>query len=270
MKRDAQRGLTLVEVLLALAVAALVLAALGGLVGRTLALSRDVEERNRLQEEARFALERVSATLRYSRQVLAPTLTNPTSAVLVAALDPTLDRDGDGVADADNDGDGKLNEDPGSDLNGDGGAGVAGVDDDGDGAGDDGAAGDDDEDGRLDEDGPAKGDEDNDGKKDDDPKGGVDDDKDGRPDEDWLDTVAFHVAGTSLRERVPAGRDVNGDGIVDGRDYVEQTIAEGVSRFEVRLVKEDRATQFEVQITLTGAGGTSVSVRRRLRLGGYQ
>ena len=117
----------------------------------------------------------------------------------------------------DDDGDGLLDEDPSADMNGDGGPGIIGVDDDADGQIDEGNS--------------------------------ADDDEDGSSDEDWLDAVVFFLQGGSLIERHPVPWDEDNGGIVSGRDFIESTIAEDVSRFRVERVADSGSSEI-VDITL--------------------
>ena len=119
--------MTLLEVLVALAIAALLLVALGGVVGQSLQAWTATRERNQLAREARFAMDRMLAAVGGTSRLMIPMPEDPGTAhsesvreVLAVSLDPTLDRDGDGFADADNDQDGRLDEDPPEDLDGDG------------------------------------------------------------------------------------------------------------------------------------------------------
>jgi hypothetical protein len=271
MKRGGrEEGLSLVEVLFALALGGLVVAGLSALVGSSLATWRGARDGNRANEEVRFALDRIAAAVHSTSGLLVPATEGAPRSVLVLRLEATVNADGDGWPDADNDRDGLLDEDPGGDSTADAAPGVVGIDDDGDGVVDEGGAGDDDEDGASDEDGIGKGDSDADGREDEDPPSAKDDDKDGRTDEDGYEPVVFRLQGQTLLERRPAGRDTNGDATVDGRDYVERPIAENVSRFEVRLVKGRRGSQVDIQLTVTLAGGVSASGQARVRVGGYR
>ncbi len=136
-----EEGLSLVEVLLALAISAVLIAALGGVVGPTLNAWEVAQRDNQLTREARFAVDRMTAAVRGTGLLVLPRADDPNTAysesvrpVLAVALDPTWDRDRDGFADADNDKDGRIDEDWGHDNNNDGQAGISGIDDDGDGA----------------------------------------------------------------------------------------------------------------------------------------
>lgn len=211
--------------------------------------------------------------------------------VIAVALDPTIDRDGNGVPDADNDGDGRIDEDFPRDANNDDAPGIRGVDDDNNGITDVALFGnrdddetrnsisgdedpinglDDDGDDAIDEDPPA--DMNGDGAPgiagvDDDGDGTIDegsandDDEDGLVDEDWLDTVVFRLIGTNLFERTPVPWDQNQSGSITGRDYVEQIIAENVTSFVVRRIAspEGGLPIVEIDLVLTQANGNTVA-----------
>lgn len=294
-----EQGLSLVEVLLALAISAVLIAALGGVVGPTLNAWEVAQRDNQLTREARFAVDRMTAAVRGTSLLLIPRADDPNTAyseslrdVLAVALDPTWDRDRDGFADADNDKDGRIDEDWGRDNNNDGQAGISGIDDDGDGAIDEGSLGDDDEDGMNNED-PRNGlDDDGDGSVDEDPSANMngdgqpgvagvdddgdtlidegdpqDDDEDGAINEDWLDTVVYFLNGTTLMERLP---DV---GAADGTAFSESPIAENVSLFEVeRLVPApgDRALLVKIKLELATPEGDSILLESTARVGSVQ
>jgi type II secretory pathway pseudopilin PulG len=263
----ASDGLTLIETLVALALGAFVLLGLNGVVSRSLQARDVVARSHRRTEQARFALEHMVRAVRGTQRLLIPRAEKLATAysesvrdVLAVALDPTIDRNGDGIADADNDGDGKVDEDTGRDMGNDGAPGLPGIDDDGDGLVDEGSAYDDDEDGAIDED-PFDG-IDNDG--DEDAANVGDDDGDGRTDEDWIDACAWFVSGGQLVERWPT------PGGADGRQYTETPIADGVTLFRVERVAgaENRATLVDITLELTDASGEKVSLNARARVGG--
>ncbi len=291
-----EEGLTLVEVLLALAISAVLIAALGGVVGPTLNAWELAQRDNQLTREARFAVDRMTAAVRGTTHLLVPRADDPNTAyseslrdVLALALDPTLDRDGNGFADADNDQDGRVNEDWPRDNNDDNQPGIAGIDDDGDGAIDEGSQDDNDEDGMLledpldglDNDGDAAIDEDVGQDMNGDGQPGLagvdddgdaltdegdfrDDDEDDDVDEDWLDTVAYFLNGTTLMERLP---DV---GATSGTDFTTSAIAENVNLFEVeRLLPAtgQRAVLVRIRLELTTPEGDSVLLESRTRVG---
>jgi hypothetical protein len=224
------------------------------------------------------------------------------TAVLAVTQDPAVDLDGNGTPDADNDGDGRLDEDLPSDATKDGKAGITGIDDNGDGYIDDSAVGswDDDEDDSADEDTVYNNnDADGDGSIDEDPnadmnfdfapgvsnvdddgdliidEGGAlnswNDDEDGLTDEDWYDPVVFYLVNGTLMQRIPAPWDTNGSGTVTGSDYIEEPIAENVSRFRVERVppKGNRPARVDLTLVLTGPDGKeTVSLHHRVRVGG--
>lgn len=283
--------------LLALAAAAILMAALGGAVSGSLRTWSVVRERHDLVRQARFAMDQMVSALHATPRLLLPLPENPATPyaesirdVLAVALDPTLDRDGDGFADADNDEDGRLDEDSGNNLTKDGVAGIQGIDDDGDGAVDEGGGADDDEDGVNNED-PINGiDDDGDGAVDEDPGGDLngdgspgvvgidddgdgstdegntnDDDEDGQTSEDWVDVRVFFLNGSNLMERTP-----NVDP-ADGSDFTESTIAVGVTQFRVERVARGptaRTVLVDLSLELTGPSGEKVSLGSRVRIRG--
>jgi prepilin-type N-terminal cleavage/methylation domain-containing protein len=187
------RGYTMIELLVALAIAAVLLLGLAGAVRGGLAAEAERSERAALAAGAQFALERMTAAVRATPRLILPLADDPRTgvakesvreqsvpplagrehetAVLAVALDRSADRDADGVADADNDADGLYDEDHHTDSTDDDHSGIALVDDDHDGMTDEtvlAVIADDDEDGVVD----------------DDPVNGSDDDGDGGIDED--------------------------------------------------------------------------------------
>ena len=205
------------------------------------------------------------------------------TAVLAVTLPDDVDLDKDGYPDADDDRDGEIDEDLPNDAHHDFFPGIMLIDDDGDGDVDDGAGwADDDEDGDMNED-PIDGiDNDNDGNVDEDPPSdnnnnscpgicGVDDDIDGAIDEgsnddddedggtfeDPYDPVVFYLTGDSLIERMPVPWNEDGistpDGPVDGRDFVENVIAEHVTHFRVERIPTTIGSEqlIDLQLELT-------------------
>jgi prepilin-type N-terminal cleavage/methylation domain-containing protein len=318
-----QSGFTLVEMLIAISLAAILMAGLNGVIGQALSIQDAVSERNDLTQQARFAMDQMVRLVGHSPQLLLPMADKTTTpfvenireqtipastpppgsilgtAVLAVTLPAYFDLDGDGVADADNDGDGRIDEDLPADINNDGKPGVRGIDDDGNGitdfslspvADDDESADlaqnedtlngvDDDGDGTSDEDPGA----DNNGDGcagicgvDDDADGAidesamVDDDEDGSSDEDWVDPLVFHLVGSTLVQRTPVPWDVNSSGSVTGLDYIEQVIADDVSRLRVERVSQPGRSQIvDLILELTSSdSGESVSLHTRVRVGG--
>ena len=290
------RGLTLIEVMGSLAIGAILLAALGGVVMQSTRALAFVNGTSQLQQEAQFAVERMVDAVRASRRLLVPMPEKAATAyseaqrnVLAVTLDPALDRDGNGFADADNDRDGRVDEESSEDMTNDLESGVVGVDDDGDGQIDEDEARDDDEDNlnnednidTLDGDGDGLIDEDvkhdmsDDGKAglegiDDDGDGSIDegsmedDDEDGFKNEDWLDARVFRVTGGTLVERLPDPNATTGAG------FTERPLAVGVSDFRVTYGPASgpglRPT-LQITLTLAGAGGATATIDTRVRLG---
>ena len=185
-----QKGLSLLEVLIAVAIAALLIAAISGVVGSALNAQRNASVQNDTLQQARFAMQRMVNAVSKSRRLMIPLGENTVTAwkesernVLAVTLDPTLDRDKDGWADANNDKDfldvnksgarntgepERIDEDIGKDNTNDGQAGITGIDDNGNGTVDGGTQNNNDEDSQDFED----------------PINGIDDDGDGSIDED--------------------------------------------------------------------------------------
>ncbi len=200
-----QSGLSLIEMLISTAIAAVLLVAMNGILENTLQANQVTQSRNNTIQTAHYAMQRMINSLATTRQVLVPLNDKPStdlvenireetvpgsspptgssraSAVLAVTLPMTFDLDGNGVPDADNDQDGRVDEDLPSDTTNDGEPGLRGFDDDGNGVTDFflSPAGDDDESNLA--------------TQSEDPINGLDDDGDGNVDED-------------------PGEDMNGDG----------------------------------------------------------
>ena len=298
-------GFTLVEVLVTVAIVALLMGALGRVVGQSLHVQDAGLARQELTRQAQFAMARMTRAVRGAEHLFIPQNDNNATAwdervrdVLALSLDPVVDRDEDGIADADNDGDGLVDEDLPGDKYNNGVPGISGIDDDGDGSVDesDGLVpfNDDDEnnndsddwidgldtdnDGSIDEDvhqdmnkdtkpGIAGVDDDGDGSTD---EGHfADDDEDGANNEDWFDPVVFFLSGTTLLERTPVVWDENSDATIDGLDFVENPLADNVSQFLAEMVSVGSKKNTLVDITLTLAvGNGTITLQSRTRLGG--
>ena len=223
--RSKQTGVTLIELIITIAIAAVIIAALSGTVNVALQSEGEVRERNDLMQQARFAMLRMVTTVRDTRRLILPLADNPATdwrehvreqtvpastpegsstlatAVLAVTLPANIDRDDDGWADANNDKDymdlnnngtqdagefERIDEDPPGDLTFDGQSGIILIDDDGDGLVD--------ElqttpapDGKM---GPDGDDDDEDDVANEDPWNGIDDDGDGVVDEDTKKDVS--------------------------------------------------------------------------------
>lgn len=320
IRRRGQQGFTLLEILISLAIGAVIVTVLAEVVAKLTASRTLIVEQTQLALDARFAMDRMVRAVRESRDLVLPQAdrldtdwrehvreeTIPASApegsstlataVLAVSLSASIDLDADGFPDADNDRDGLIDEDFPDDINDDHGPGIALIDDGGDGIvdnnkkrrDDDEQLGDEDED-------PWNGlDDDGDGLIDEDPSGdmngdnapgvaGVDDDGDGQIDEgndsdddedgatgeDWLDTVVFYLQGDDLIERHPVPWDQAAGGGIDGRDYVEFTIAENVSRFRIeRIMGSGNGASVDITLELTGSDTSeTISLNTRARIG---
>jgi prepilin-type N-terminal cleavage/methylation domain-containing protein len=214
LNRQKLHGFTLIELVVSVAMGAVILAAMSGLLDQVLQTDGFVRAQNDRQQDGRFAMQRMATAVLGTQLLILPTADNPNTtthplnaavlwnenireqtvpatagrefetAVLVVALGSAIDTDQDGFADADNDRDGRLDEDSSWDRSRDGEPGILGIDDDGDGSIDEGHFSDDDEDGNTWED----------------PFNNIDDDADGRIDEDtsgdqnqdgWPGVVSF-------------------------------------------------------------------------------
>ena len=220
------------------------------------------------------------------------------TAVLAVLVPISQDLDGDGFSDADEDRDGLVDEDTGGDRQLDFASGIHGVDDDGDGEVDEGSAFawysddesstndddpinglDDDDDANLDEDPPedmnADGcpgicgvDDDRDGQVDE--GSNRDDDEDGASNEEWINPVVFFMKQGKLWQRTPVPWDPDGLGNINGRNSVEQVIADHVTRFRVeRLpIPDDDPQAVDLTLELMGPqSGERVSLQVRVTVG---
>jgi len=218
------------------------------------------------------------------------------TAVLAVSLSARVDLDADGFPDADNDRDGLIDEDYPGDITFDGSPGIHLIDDGGDGVIDNGSKEEDDDEQSNDEnEDPVNGlDDDGDGLIDEDPSAdmngdgepgykGVDDDGDGQVDEgnkedddedgtrneDWLDAVVFYLKDDALIERHPVPWDETASNGITGRDYIELTIAEGVTRFRVeRIIGSGKGDIVDITLEVTGEDtGEVLSLHTRARIG---
>ncbi|MBF0187399.1 MAG: hypothetical protein HQL50_05695 [Magnetococcales bacterium] len=302
---SAEAGFSLIEIVMALVISTLVMVSLSGIVGQMTTNMNLVLEKRDALDDAQFAMDRMEQAVLKTERFLLPLMDNPATAwnesvhtVLAVTLDPTLDRDRDGIPDADNDRDGQVDEDLPKDMNNDGKAGILGIDDDNDGDIDESATEDDDEDdddlgskdedwldgqdndgdGSIDEDMPADMnndgddgvdavDDDGDGTTDENAKEDDDEDEDdgGGKDEDWIDSVVFFLSGTNLMERLPNPH------ATSGTDYVEHIIASDVNLFQVTRRTPgatERGELVDIQLEITTDSGESVSMTSTVRIGG--
>lgn len=221
MLSNIQPGFTIIELLVALVISALLLAGISGIANQARQTLAVTSEKQELLYQADFAMQRIVKTVQNSTSLLLPlpdkVLTNwrehireetvPPSppegdsvratAVLAATLDLFADLDGDGFSDADNDRDGLIDEDMSGDMNFDFAPGIYLIDDNGNGVIDENmGTGNDDDDETW-------------GVVDEDPLNGLDDDDDGNVDEDvGADMNADFAPGV-------VGVDDDGDGFVD-------------------------------------------------------
>ena len=220
--RIVQRGISYIEIMITVGITAIIMASLMGVMNTATTVTSEVRQRNTLQRDARFAMQRMVEGVSRSRKILLPLRDNPetnwpehireqtvpasppigdstlATAVLAVSLPEHIDLDGDGIPDADNDGDGLFDEDPPADFTEDKAAGIIGLDDDGDGDIDEGQRQDDDDEYLA--------------VADEDPVNGADDDGDGSVDEDF----AADVNGDGCPGH--CGVDDDGDGLIDEGD----------------------------------------------------
>jgi prepilin-type N-terminal cleavage/methylation domain-containing protein len=297
MTKYTQTGLTLLETLIAVAIAGILIAAISGFINTALNAGQSTHMQNDTLQQARFAMQRMNRAVSKSRQLRIPLGENTTTAwsesvrnVLAVSLDPTLDRDKDGWADANNDKDyldvnksgirdagepERIDEDFDLDSNSDGKPGIMNIDDDGDGTIDEGS-------GAM-----ARHDDDEDGNADEDPINGLDDDNDGAIDEDpHVDMNGDGKAGVisvdddldgTIDESSQDDDDEDGAVIEDWEDdqvfYLNGTTlmerlpninaADGTAYTEYPIA--DNVSQFRVERVL-GANGSTVLVDIALTL----
>jgi len=266
MSPSTRQGMTLVELVIAIAIMALISGGAAGLLSSALQAEAHGISQSQLHTEGLLAMERMTNSIRVSSSVLVPNAQNPTRDIL--AVTGLINDDGDSYF---NDPlFPRIDEDPGAELISDAQSGISGIDDDGDGSTDEGAAADDDEDGVSDED-PIDGiDDDGDGSIDEDPSADIsldgqsgiqlfdddgdgsidedaadDDDEDGLSNEDPLDAVvyAFDSPTTTLTESIPA-------------TAASTPLSAQVTQFEAFFEAPER---IRLTLTLTGSDGESVT-----------
>jgi prepilin-type N-terminal cleavage/methylation domain-containing protein len=189
-----EKGLTLVELLLAIAIMGIIGSAATVLLSTCLEAYSQGNARSGLYQEGLLAMDRMTDGIRRSTYLLIPNAHNSTRDILAFS----------GYVNDDNDfyfGDPlfpRIDEDTGAEMSRDDVPGIVGVDDDGDGL--------------VDENPVEHGDDDEDGASEEDPINGSDDDGDGNVDED-----ALHDSNNDNASGI-AGMDDNGDGQVDNGD----------------------------------------------------
>ena len=334
--RSRQRGLTILEILVSVAIGAVLILSLSGVTGQALDANDQSRSKMQLLQDGQFAMDRMLTAVSGSSTLLLPLADNPgtawrehvreqtvpasapepfsvlATAVLAVVLPASQDIDEDGWSDANSDKDfldinGNSSRDPGEperidedlfhDATNDGAPGIVGIDDNGNGFVDDSFSGvhdndedysahedffdgiDNDGDGSVDED--ANHDNNDDGEPgiagvDDDLDGSIDeghkddDDEDGVNNEDSLEPVVYFLQGSNLIERRPMPYDVNDDKTIDGLDYLESVVAEGVTRFRIERIPAPPGGRVTVDVTLElAAQGTDpVRLHSIVRIGG--
>jgi len=274
MKINSQKGMSLLELLVALTITGLVAGAAAPLISSSLDAYDKNDAKSSLYQEGLIAMERMTSGVRSCTYFLIPNAPNTTRDILAFSGTYNDDDDyyfGDTLFP-------RIDEDTGTDMSNDSRAGIKDVDDNGNSFIDEGASGakvdDDDEDGTADEES----------------LNGLDDDGDGNIDEDLgLDAKKDEKPGI-------AGIDDDGDGVVDelvggvdnkdndedgahGEDPLNpvmyqfvsgsNTLKEIVPHLGVTVVLSTHVTQFQVtsgvseciriNMTLTGDDGETVT-----------
>ncbi len=279
---------------MATAITAMLLLAMSGLVSSASKAYALKLSRNELNQQVQFTMQRMISAARGTERLLLPLANRSDTAwneavrdLFAVTLDPTIDRNADGIADADNDGDGRIDEDSDNDTTNDGAPGIVGIDDNNNGTIDEFTFWEDDDEDGLKEEDPINGiDDDQDGVVDEDPKDdmnndsksgiiGVDDDGDGLIDEaqrwdddedgfdneDWLDPVVFRLQGTDLIERTPT------PGATVGGQFSEHILAQNVTFFQAERFGTPAKPLLRLTLTITDSGGESATLSTVMHVG---
>jgi len=183
MKATNEKGLTLLELLISIAILAIVVGAATLFTSTSINTQRQGTARSKLYHEGLLAMERMTSGVKRCSFLLIPNAHNPTRDILAFSGRVNEDNDfyfNDPLFP-------RIDEDPKKQMTDDDSSGIKGFDDDGDGFTDEGVMNDDDEDGLDGED----------------PLDGIDNDADGNIDEDTHDDSDI------------VGMDDDGDGLVD-------------------------------------------------------
>lgn len=264
--RKPDDGLTLVEMIIAIAIMSIITVAAAALLSVSLQAHAYGTDRSALHREGLMAMERMSYGVRNCTFLLIPNAHSPTRDILAFSGTVNDDNDfyfGDPLFP-------RIDEDPKRDMTDDDASGIKDVDDDGDGLTDEEARNNDDEDlltdedpfdgvdndgdGNIDED---TGDDANVADMDDDGDGSVDegdprdDDEDGSVNEDPLNPViyTFDSGANTLREKFPLGAST-----VD--------LSTHVSGFSVTYESPDAThdPRILISLTLTGDSGETITL----------
>ncbi|MFK7794526.1 MAG: prepilin-type N-terminal cleavage/methylation domain-containing protein [Gammaproteobacteria bacterium] len=319
-----QNGVSIVELLAAIAILAILITGMSNVIDHALKANQSTQQKNNTALSADFAMQRMVNSVATTRLLLVPQNNKPltafsehireqtipvsppesgsskATAVLAVTLPISFDLDGDNVPDADNDKDGRIDEDYPRDATNDNTSGIIGIDDGGNGVADECFLWgrddddeylcvasedpidsiDDDDDNNIDEDSSADMNDDNSpgiAGVDDDGDGATDegdrndDDEDGSVDEDWLDPVVYYLNDSALIERIAVPWDENSSGSIDGKDYIESTIAENVTRLRFERIPMgvgERAQLVEITLELTPPDSQTISLSTKVRVGG--
>ena len=267
MKLTEERGLTLIELVITLAIIGLIATAATALLSSVIQVQGYGSSRAKVYHEGLITMERITKGLRTSTYLLIPNAHNTTRDILAFSGKYNDDNDfyfNDPLFP-------RIDEDPAADMDMDNASGIGLIDDDGDGTIDDGGTVDDDEDGLNDEDQLDGIDNDGDGNLDeditndinndlepgiesidDDGDGSVDegnfkdDDEDGSFEEDQLNPIVylFDSANKTLSEWVPhTGQTL--------------TLSDNVTSFQVIYEEPQRIL---VSLTLTNDHGDTIEL----------
>ena len=276
MRAACEKGLTLVELVLAVTITGIIAGAGTALLSTCLEAQGQSEDRFRLYQEGLMAMERMTAGIRKTTVVLVPNGHSPTRNILAFSRLVNSDDDsyfGDPLFP-------RVDEDP-NDYFSFGSYGIKGVDEDGDGSFDEGSYKDEDEDGDVGEE----------------PFDGLDNDGDGAVDEEVQSDYDINGVpgishmdddGDNLVDEAPhKPADDDEDGVVNEEDilftvYLYDSVAKTLTEIQShpfngiyapapRVVLSDHVTSFEaffdaaerirITMTLTGDDGESVTFR---------
>jgi prepilin-type N-terminal cleavage/methylation domain-containing protein len=190
MRIMTEEGLTLVELLMAIAIFGLIAAGATSLLSASLGAQAQGEANYKLYQEGLIIMERLTSEVKTTTYLLIPNAHTATRDILAISGNVNEDNDyyfGDPLFP-------RIDEDPDYDMNLDNQPGLSGIDDDGNGVVDDGGD---------------KEDDDEDGTKNEDPLDGIDNDGDGNIDED------FNRDANGDEQPGIAGMDDDGNGAVD-------------------------------------------------------
>ena len=225
MRARGEKGLTLVEVVMAVAIMGMIAAGTTALISSYLGANAYATAKSQLYREGLMAMEHMIDGVKRCTFLAIPNANNPTRDIL--AYSGTINEDNDYYF-----GDPlfpRIDEDTKADSNNDGAHGIAGIDDDGDGDIDEASASwngeDDDEDASLDD------------EVNEDPVDGIDNDGDGNIDEDFAEDMNDDGK-PGIR-----GMDDDGDGLVDEDAAGQEGMGDAGDDDEDGLINEDNLNE---------------------------